>query len=484
MKYMIAVDQSTSGTKVALFNERLEKVRSLQKHHRQFYPQANWAEHDAQEIWCNTVSMLTQIAEGIPKSDIVGIGLTNQRETSVIWERSTGVPLCNAIVWQDTRAKKHCDALAPHSDRIFRLSGLRPSPYYSAGKVSHLLHSNPEYRQRAGNGELCFGTIDSYLLYRLTSGKSFFTDMTNASRTQLMDIERLEWSDELARFFDIPLSMLAQKILPADAVFGVVDAVPALSGVPIVAMLGDSHASFFGQNCLKKGMVKTSFGTGSSIMMNIGEKPVWAEKGLSTSIGIAWGERVYYALEGNVTCSADTLVWIKDYLHLIDDMGQLGEAASVDSSEGVYLVPAFSGLGAPWFQENAKAVLYGMNRGTTRAHVLRAALASIAHQNADVLDAMSESTGIPITCIRADGGGCTNPLLVQMQSDYVPCEVIASTEKDLTLRGIARMAGISAGIFDGNMHAEYDAVHYTPKMNESQRLVERTGWMDAVRRCM
>lgn len=484
MKYIIAVDQSTSGTKVSLFDQEMSVCRSLRKSHRQYYPCPGGVEHDAAEIWNNTAELLTQIVEDIPRENILGIGIANQRETTVLWDRATGEPACKAIVWQDVRSKPVTDPLQPYAEEIFSLSGLQPSPYYSAGKAAYAIGSSPELRSKLDRGQLCIGTVDSYLLYRLTSGKSFLTDMTNACRTQLFDIEKLTWSQELTEMFNIPVSALAERVLPADSGFGLVDSIPELAGIPVLAMLGDSHASLFGHGCTAAGTVKTSFGTGSSIMMNIGGKPMWSSEGLSTSIGFAFGGQLCYVLEGNVTCSADTLVWLKDSLHLINSMDELDEAGNVPDTGGVYLVPAFAGLGAPWFCETAKAVIYGMNRGTERAHVLRAALASIAHQNADVLDAIYRTTGIPVTSISADGGGCANSLLMQMQSDLVPCNLAVSMEKDLTLRGIALMAGISCGIFNKDFVTAPQRRMYTPQMEESVRIREREGWADAVKRCM
>lgn len=483
MKYLIAIDQSTSGTKAALFDEKMRRLRCLRRPHRQFYPKPGHVEHDAQEIWENTAALLTEIADGIPSADIAGVGLANQRETVVLWERATGKPVCPAVVWQDVRAKPVTDALREETGPISSITGLRPSPYYSAAKAASVLRADSEIRARTESGEICIGTVDSYLLYRLTGGKRFCSDYTNASRTQLFDIHRLCWSSELIGRFEIPQPALAERLLPSDSAFGTICTPETLEGVPVLAMLGDSHAAMFGNGCLRPGMVKTSYGTGSSLMMNVGEKPALSSNGLSSTVAFAWGGKVLYALEGNITCSADTLVWVRDELKLIKNMEDLDEAASVRSTDGVYLVPAFAGLGAPWFDENARAVICGMNRGTTRAHVLRAALASIAHQNADVLEAMSRDAASDIKDIRADGGGSVNELLMQMQSDLVPCTVSVSAEKELTLKGAALMAGISAGLFSEDSFEREIAKVYTPKMSEEQRRAERAGWADALRRC-
>ena len=482
MKYIISVDQSTSGTKVALYDECLNLVRSERLSHRQYYPQPGWMEHDAEEIWLNTKTLLGKIASSVDRKDIAAVGIANQRETTVLWERATGKPVCPAVVWQDVRAKALTDSLSFHSDYVFRATGLRLSPYYSAAKASAVLRDNPLIMERAEKGEICLGTVDSYLLYRLTGGKRFACDISNAGRTQLYDINTLSWSRELCSVFDIPFEMLSPEVLPSDAAFGEITEVEGLRGVPVCAMMGDSNSAFFAHGCREKGSVKASYGTGSSIMMNIGSRPVLSGSGLSTSVGFASDGRISYVLEGNVTSSADTLVWLRDSFGLISSMDELREAEDVDSTDGVYLVPAFSGLGAPWFEEKAKAVIYGMNRGTTKAHVIRAALASIAHQNADVLDAMKKDTSITIDTLHADGGGSVNPLLMQMQSDYVPCRVSVSSESEMTLYGAALMSALSAGVIDA-VPERGESVIYEPLMSDEKRTDERKGWIDALKRC-
>lgn len=482
MKYIISVDQSTSGTKAALYDECLNLVRSERLSHRQYYPQPGWMEHDAEEIWLNTKTLLGKIASAVDRKDIAAVGIANQRETTVLWERATGNPVCPAVVWQDVRAKALTDSLSFHFDYVFRATGLRLSPYYSAAKASAVLKADPEIMRRAEKGEICFGTVDSYLLYRLTGGRRFACDISNAGRTQLYDINTLSWSRELCSVFGIPFEMLPEEVLPSDAAFGEITEIEGLRGVPVCAMMGDSNSAFFAHGCREKGSVKASYGTGSSIMMNIGSRPVLSASGLSTSVGFASDGRISYVLEGNVTSSADTLVWLRDSFGLISSMDELREAGKVDSTDGVYLVPAFSGLGAPWFEEKAKAVIYGMNRGTTKAHVIRAALASIAHQNADVLDAMKKDTSITIDTLHADGGGSVNPLLMQMQSDYVPCRVTVSSESEMTLYGAALMAALSSGVIDA-VPERGESVIYEPRLSEEKRTDERKGWIDALKRC-
>ncbi|MFH1879968.1 MAG: FGGY family carbohydrate kinase, partial [Bacillota bacterium] len=472
MKVVIALDQSTAGTKAALLDETGAMLAVIGQKHRQTHPAPGRVEHDAEEIWQNTGSLLRQITKTVAKEDVLGLGIANQRETTVVWDRATGKPVAPAIVWQDVRAKAVTDGMRADADDIQTQTGLKLSPYYSAAKAAALLEEQPQLKTRAANGELCFGTIDSYLLYRLTDGAKFATDVSNASRTQLMALETLSWDAEIARRFGLPFSMLPERILMSDADFGEITAIPALRGVRIRAIMGDSHASFYGHGCTEAGMVKTSYGTGSSLMMNVGPRPLRSSHGLSSSVGYGRGGQVCYVLEGNITCSADTLMWLKDDLRLIRDMDELELAASVPDTQGVYLVPAFTGLGAPWFDENARALLCGMNRGTKKAHVLRAALLSIAHQNADVLDAMQKDTGNPVRLISADGGGSVNPLLMQMQSDLVPCRVHVSPEKELTLYGVGRMVldRLTAGCVDAG---RAPAAVYTPHMSEADRKAHR-----------
>ncbi len=472
MKYVLAIDQSTSGSKAVLIDSRGTVARKASMPHAQYHPAPGRVEHDAAEIWRNVRSLIAEVwTDGIQ-----ALSMANQRETTVVWDRKTGEPVCPAVVWQDVRGEGICRMLAADADEVLRRTGLKLSPYYPAAKLTCVLEERPDIRARAEMGELCAGTIDSYLVYRLTGGAVFATDVSNASRTQLFDIHTLRWSDALLRIFSIPKSMLAPAILPSDAAFG------EYGGVPITGVLGDSHASLFGHGCHAPGMVKTSYGTGSSIMMNVGERPVFSQNGLSASVGYGFGGKVCYVLEGNITCSADTLMWLRDDLGLIDDFGNVEAIArSVDSTEGVQLVPAFSGLGAPYFDSSARAILCGMSRGTKKAHVVRAALESIAQQNADVLDAMARDAGAPVSVLNADGGGSVNRLLMQMQADLVPCKVCASGEADLTALGAARMAGLAVGLYQVFEPVPHRAA-YEPVMNDTRRNQMRAAWADAVRR--
>ena len=472
MKYILSVDQSTSGTKAVLVDHCGVVARKASKPHSQFHPMPGRVEHDASEIWNNVQLLINEVwTEGIQ-----ALAITNQRETTVVWDRATGEPVCPAVVWQDVRGEALCRSISFHADEVLKKTGLTLSPYYPAAKLATVLRERTELRARAESGELCAGTIESYLIYRLTGGAVFATDVSNASRTQLLNLSTLRWDDELLQVFSIPRSVLAPVILHSDAAYG------DYRGIPITGVLGDSHASLFGHGCHASGQVKASYGTGSSIMLNVGEQPVFSRNGLSASVGFGYRGSVCYVLEGNVTCSADTLVWLKDGLQALRDIGEAENIArTVLSTDGVQLVPAFSGLGAPYFDSNARAILCGMSRGTTLAHVVRAALESIAQQNADILDAMALDTGSAIENLSADGGGSVNRLLMQLQADLVPCRVSASSEADMTALGAALMAGLTVGLYSEFKPISYTAV-YEPNLGKTQRNQLRAAWADAVRR--
>ncbi len=474
MKYVIAVDQSTSATKALLIDERGAAIRRESLPHKQHYPAPGYVEHDAEEIFQNALRVIAKAAEGIEAKDIASVAVANQRETTVLWERGTGKPLCRALVWQDVRAEALCAGLSHAAQMVEEATGLMLSPYYSAAKAAHAIR---EYALT----DYCLGTIDSYLVYRLTGGKVFATDVSNASRTQLMNLKNLSWDPRLSELFGIRESALPE-IRHSDAAYGFTNAPGIPRGIAITGVLGDSHASLYGQGCHAAGMVKTSYGTGSSIMMNVGASPVRSTSGLSSSVGYGAKGSVCYVLEGNITCSADTLVWLRDQLELFPDLATLDRLAeTVPDTGGVQLVPAFSGLGAPYFDTAARAILSGLSRGTTRAHVARAALLSIAQQNADVLDAMARDLKAPVSVLSADGGGTVNKLLMQMQADLTPCRVKVAAHPDLTAMGAGLMSGQAAGIF-GDFIESAPAAEYAPEMAEDARRALRSRWADAVRR--
>lgn len=472
MSRVLAIDQSTSGTKAVLIDESGAIIERRSLAHRQYYPAPGFVEHDADEIWNNTVKLIRDIGT----QDVCALAIANQRETTVIWERSTGKPLCHAVVWQDVRAEEMVRQLNAHSDYVRRTTGLELSAYYSAAKAMHVLRSGDIHK------DVCVGTVDSYLLYRLTGGKVFATDVSNAGRTQLMNLADLDWDEGLLEIFGINRDMMAREIRPSDSVFGVTACEELPGGIPICAMLGDSHASFFGHGCHTPGTVKTSYGTGSSIMMNVGNAPVFSKNGLSACVGFGFKGETCYVLEGNITCSADTLVWLRDGLKLIDDISLVESiASSVPDAGGVMLVPAFSGLGAPYFDSEARAIICGMSRGTTRAHVVRAALESIAQQNADVLDAMARDMGQNVKLLSADGGGSVNKLLMQTQADLVPCKIKTAAEKDLTALGAGIMAALTAGMISEFPECRKGG-EFTPRRGEAERLKARGDWAEAIKK--
>ena len=483
---MIAVDQSTSASKAFLIDAQGGIARRFAKNHQQYYPHPGHVEHDAEEIWQNVREGIAAIAEGLTKEQLAGIGLSNQRETTVLWERSTGKPVCPAVVWQDVRGEALCEALAGHAGEVVQKTGLALSAYYPAAKAASVLAERPDLQKRAMDGEICIGTVDSYLVYRLTGGRVFRTDVSNASRTELCDIRRLQWDAEICALFGIPTVCLPE-IVPSDGDFGVTNCAGLPEGIPICGVMGDSHASLFGQGCLTRGMAKATFGTGSSVMMNVGESAAVSRNGLSASVGFGFRGKTCYVREGNITCSADTLCWLRDEVAMIPDIASVETiAASVPSTDGVYLVPAFSGLGAPYFDGHARAAITGMNRGTTRAHIVRAALESVAYQDVDVITAMRLDSGEAIAELRVDGGPTENRLLMQMVSDLLGCGVRCAARRELSALGAGYMAGLTAGLFT-EMSAipalRETGAAYAPRMAEAERAALLAGWHDAVERC-
>jgi glycerol kinase len=485
-RYVVAIDQSTSASKVFLIDETGRIARRFSKAHKQFYPQAGYVEHDAAEIWHNVREGVAAVTEGLLPQQMMALGISNQRETTVLWDPLTGEPVCHAVVWQDVRGEALCESLAAHADAVRAKTGLALSAYYPAAKAASVLRANPALAARAAAGELCIGTVDSYLVYRLTDGKTFQTDVSNASRTALCDIARLQWDEDLCALFGIPVRCLPQ-IAPSDGDFGVTACAGVPAGMRITGVMGDSHAALFGQGCLERGMAKATFGTGSSVMMNVGEAVPSSQNGLSASVGFGFGGRTCYVLEGNITCSADTLVWLTQQAAMVPDVADVEAVArTVDSSGGVYLVPAFSGLGAPYFDGGARAIITGMNRGTARAHIVRAALESIAYQDADVITAMRLDSGEALTELRVDGGPTKNALLMQFLADILNCGVRCAAQSELSALGAGYMAGISAGLYTGL--AAIPALRepgaaYTPAMPPAARAALLTGWQGAVRQC-
>jgi len=441
-------------------------------------------EHDAEEIYQNVVEGVSAVLTGIDLREVGGIAISNQRETTVFWDRKSGKPVCHAVVWQDVRGEKIVQELSEQKKQVLQKTGLALSAYYPAAKAAAVFREAPDLWERARGGEICLGTVDSYLIYRLSGCKLHATDVSNASRTQLFNLSSLKWDDELLSLFNIPVEVMAKQILHSDAIFTTVTCKEIPFDIPIAGVMGDSHAALFGNGCHISGAAKATYGTGSSVMLNVGSNPILSSNGLSASVGFGFKGNICFVLEGNITCSGDTLVWLRDELKLIDDVKDVEKiAATVQDTQGVCLVPAFSGLGAPYFDGNARALICGINRSTTKEHILRAALESIAHQNADCLDAMKKDFGRDIDQIYADGAPTANKLLMQMQADFVPCEVICSQSSELSALGAGYMAGITTEVyasFEEIEHRKQKNKKYIPILPEINRKQLRDDWKGAV----
>ena len=444
--YVIAVDQSTSATKAILFGENGEVLRNSSVPHKQYYPKEGWVEHDADEIYANTVAAIREVV-GSPEPDCeYSLALTNQRETVVVWDKQTGKPICHAIVWQDMRGKDICDSLEAqgYAELVRERSGLRIDPYFSGSCIKWILDNVAAPQGINPETELLAGTIDSWLIWKLSGGAVHATDYTNASRTMLFNIHSLDWDDDLLRMLGVPRAMMP-KALPCDSVFCTSD-VEGLFGAPveIAGVLGDSHGALAGQMCFNEGDGKVTYGTGSSVMVNIGEKAAPAPEGLVTSVGFAANGKLFYAFEGNIHCSGAIIAWLKDNLGIIADSTEAEPLArSVKDSGGVYLVPAFAGLGAPYWAASARACIGGLSLASTRAHVCRAGLESIAFQIKDLLDAMLCGTGVALREVRVDGGPTKNSFLMQLQSDLLGVPVVQSEVLDASAFGAFIMNGFA-----------------------------------------
>lgn len=448
MKYILSIDQSTSATKAVLFDNRAKVVERLSKEHTQIYPKPGWVEHDPEEIMANTLGIIGEMVRARPGSDIKALAITNQRETVVVWDRMTGKPVYNAIVWQCNRGADYCKKLREEGweVKVRSKTGLIIDPYFSATGIRWILENVPGAMEKAGKGDLLFGTTDSWLIWNLTDGRIHATDYSNACRTMLFNINTLTWDEEIMDVLGIPLSM-APRVLFSDELFGTTTAGGAFNApVPVTGVLGDSHAALFGQLCFAPGMAKATYGTGSSIMMNIGDSPLQSPRGLVTSIGYGIQKTVKYVFEGNIHCTGATIKWLKDDLELIGNAAETDAlAASVDSSEGTYLVPAFAGLGAPYWNHEAKAIICGMTFRTKKAHVVRAALEAIAYQVRDLVDLMKEQAGIDHIELRVDGGPVKNNFLMQFQADMLNGEINRSQVEEASALGVALAAGYSIG---------------------------------------
>lgn len=486
-KYIIGIDQSTQGTKVILFDENGQIVLRVNRNHRQIVNEQGWVEHDPEEIWQNLLGLVKELLDksAVDPMQLVGVGITNQRETVAVWDRTTGRPAYNAIVWQCTRGEGLCSRLAeahPEAvETVRKKTGLRLSPYFSAAKWGWLMENVPELHAKSQEGDLCFGTMDSYLVYRLTDGASFLTDYSNASRTQLFDIHHLAWDAQLCEYFGVPMPCLPD-LMDSDGCYGETDFAGLLpKKIPIHSVMGDSHAALFGQGCLERGMVKATYGTGSSIMMNIGAEPIMSENGLVTSLAWKIGGRVQYVLEGNINYTGAVITWLKDDLHLIEGAGETEVLArAANPADRTILVPAFSGLGAPYWDSNARAAIVGMSRTTGRNEIVRAALDCIANQITDVVDLMRKESGISEVELRADGGPTRNGYLMQLQADFIGSTVRVPEAEELSCIGVAWAAGLALGIYTDRIFDSLTARTVTAVMDCGARAEHLAAWSAAV----
>lgn len=487
--FVMAIDQGTTGTKVLIFDAD-GSIRGLSySEFTQYYPQPGWVEHDAEEIWTSTLDLCADVLEktGVRAADIRAIGITNQRETTVFWDRRTGEAVGRAIVWQDRRTAFICDVLKERGlEETFRQkTGLVLDPYFSGTKVKWLLDNRDDVRERAGRGEIAFGTIDSWLVWKLTGGRAHITDYSNASRTLLYNIHKLGWDDELLEALDVPRSILPE-VMPSAHVYGYTD--PALffgARVAVAGVAGDQQAALFGQACYGEGLAKNTYGTGSFILMNTGRNAVESRAGMLTTI--AWGigdEPVEYALEGSIFITGAAVQWLRDGLGIIEDAVETEALASlVPSNEGVYFVPALTGLGAPHWDAYARGAIIGLTRGTTRAHLARATLESMCYQTRDVVEAMQRDSGIRLREIRADGGAVSNNFLMQFQADILGVPVDVPLNTGTTSLGAAFLAGLAVGFWESReeIDSKWKLAHrYEPRMGEDEREMLYQRWLRAV----
>lgn len=479
MRHIVAIDQSTSASKAFLVDEGGFIVERGALEHKQHYPAPGRVEHDASEIWHNVQTLIDNLIDKAGAKNVAAIAISNQRETTVLWDAASGEPVCPAIVWQDVRGEAACRELAAHAERVHEITGLYLSPYFPAGKVRSLFAERQDLKARAEKGELRLGTIDSYLVYRLTGGKHL-TDATNASRTQLMELRSLTWSAELLDLFGIPASLMPEAILGADGDFG------SYRGIPITGVLGDSHAALFGQGCHRPGMAKATYGTGSSVMMNIGDEPRFSSGGLVTSLAWGMNGKVEYVFEGNLNYTGAVMTWLRKDVGLIENDVEATELAkAANPNDRCYFVPAFSGLGAPYWDSKASGLLTGVSRTTGRAEIAKACLECIAYQITDLTELMRRDAGVELASLRVDGGPTASEYLMQFQSDMARASVEVPNLQELSGMGAAYAAGISAGLYDPDRVYEHVRRRvYSPAMDEGRREELYKGWQAAVRQVL
>ena len=487
--YILALDQGTTSSRAILFDEQQNIIGIAQKEFTQHYPREGWVEHDPMEIYSSQYAVMMEVIakSGVEVSDIRGIGITNQRETTILWDAKTGRPVYNAIVWQCRRTADRIDALSKQGldGYIRQTTGLIPDAYFSATKIAWILDRIPNGRERAKAGEILFGTVDSWLIWKLTGGKVHVTDYTNASRTMLYNIHTLDWDEKLLEVLDIPRCMLPQ-VRNSSEVYGYT----TIQGenIPIAGIAGDQQAALFGQCCFQKGQAKNTYGTGCFLLMNTGDTPCMSRNGLLTTIAIGLDGKVQYALEGSVFVGGAVVQWLRDEMRfIISAKDSEYFATSVEDNGGVYVVPAFTGFGAPHWDMYARGAIFGLTRGSNRSHIIRASLESIAYQTKDVLDAMIQDTGAAITSLRADGGASANNFLMQFQSDIIGCPVTRPRSAESTALGAAYLAGLAVGFWSGldelRQNVQIDRT-FEPAMDDETRSRLLHGWEKAVSRTL
>lgn len=489
--YILALDQGTTSSRAIVFDKNGNIISVAQKEFKQLFPQPGWVEHDPEEIWSTQLGVAAEAISkaGLTAEHIHAIGITNQRETTVVWERSTGKPIYNAIVWQDRRTADFCDELKRKNLHILiqKRTGLVVDAYFSATKIKWILDNVDGARSKAEKGELCFGTVDTWLLWNLTKGKVHATDVSNASRTMLMNLETLQWDGELEKIFDIPGNMLPQ-IRSSSEVYGTTQNILTSRNIPIAGIAGDQQSALFGQLCTQPGMVKNTYGTGCFMLMNTGEKRIHSHNNLLTTVAWKINGKTEYALEGSVFIAGAVVQWLRDGLKIIRNSSEVEAlAASVKDSDGVYVVPAFAGLGAPYWNQHTRGTMVGLTRGTTAAHIAKACLDSIAFQTTDVLKAMEADAGIEIKELRVDGGATVNNTLMQFQSDVLHTTVVRPKVTETTALGAAYLAGLATGYWNSidELQQQWQVDRkFESTMNDETRAALYEGWLKAVRAAM
>lgn len=486
-KYILALDQGTTSSRAIVFNHDGLPISAVQKEFTQIFPQPGWVEHDPEEIWSTQagVAFDALLKAGIDSRDIAAIGITNQRETTIVWDRTSGKPIYNAIVWQDRRTAEYCDKLKAegNEEKILEKTGLVIDAYFSATKVRWILDNVKGARQLGEKGQLAFGTVDSWLIWNLTGGELHITDVSNASRTMLFNIKNLSWDGELLKLMNIPESILPE-VRSSSEIFGETSG-HFSSPIKIAGIAGDQQAALFGQMCTEPGMVKNTYGTGCFMMMNIGRNPIRSKNKLLTTIAWKIGNETYYALEGSIFIAGAVVQWLRDGLGIISSSADVEKlAAKVSDSEGVYFVPAFAGLGAPHWDQHARGTMVGITRGTNTSHIARAALDSIAYQTFDILDAMQKDSGIIIKELRVDGGATVNNNLMQFQSDLLRASVVRPKITETTALGAAYLAGLAVNYWNSISeisHQWQKDMKFTPALSEQEVIAKVKGWHRAVK---